>query len=76
MSMILYNIRNRGPYEYDKFVLNFLQMKNEIDLAEKEYKKTALSLLKDKENEIVREYERLTGDNNISQQLLMMKEAV
>ena len=76
MSMILYNIRSRGPYEYDKFVLNFLQMKNEIDLAEKEYKKTALSLLKDKENEIVREYERLTGNNNISQQLLMMKEAV
>lgn len=32
--MILYNMRNRGPYEYDKFVLNVLQIYNAITLNE------------------------------------------
>lgn len=32
--MILYNMRNRGPYEYDKFVLNTLQISNAILLSE------------------------------------------
>lgn len=32
--MILYNMRERGPYEYDKFVLNILQMYNAINLSE------------------------------------------
>ena len=32
--MILYNMRERGPYEYDKFVLNILQLYNSINLAE------------------------------------------
>lgn len=32
--MILYNMRNRGPFEYDKFVLNILQLYNAINLAE------------------------------------------
>lgn len=32
--MILYNMRNRGPYEYDKFTLNILQIHNAITLGE------------------------------------------
>lgn len=32
--MILYNMRYRGPYEYDKFVLNTLQISNAISLSE------------------------------------------
>lgn len=32
--MISYNIRYRGPYEYDKFVLNILQLYNAIKLSE------------------------------------------
>lgn len=32
--MILYNMRHRGPYEYDKFVLNTLQIHNAIELSE------------------------------------------
>lgn len=32
--MITYNIRYRGPYEYDKFVLNILQLHNAIKLSE------------------------------------------
>ena len=31
--MIVYNMRYRGPYEYDKFILNVFQFHNEmIDL--------------------------------------------
>lgn len=32
--MIIYNMRNRGPYEYDKFVLNILQIHNAVTLSE------------------------------------------
>lgn len=34
--MIFYNMRERGPYEYDKFVLNILQLYNSINLIELE----------------------------------------
>lgn len=30
--MIKYNIRNNGPWEYDKFVLNYYNFHNEIML--------------------------------------------
>lgn len=30
--MIKYNIRNNGPWEYDKFVLNYYNLYNEIML--------------------------------------------
>lgn len=29
--MIVYNMRYRGPLEYDKFVLNAFQFHNEVD---------------------------------------------
>ena len=32
--MIRYNYRYRGPYEYDKFILNTLQLYNEVDRLE------------------------------------------
>jgi hypothetical protein len=30
--MIVYNFNHRGPFEYDKFVLNALQFHNEVDM--------------------------------------------
>ena len=32
--MIFYNMRYRGPYEYDKFTLNVLQIYNAVTLSE------------------------------------------
>ena len=32
--MIIYNMRNRGPFEYDKFILNILQIHNAVTLSE------------------------------------------
>ena len=34
MSVILYNYRYRGPYEYDKFVYNIFQIANETQRME------------------------------------------
>ena len=34
--MINYNIRYNGPWEYDKFVLNYYNLWNEILIKEKE----------------------------------------
>ncbi len=34
--MILYNMRYRGPYEYEKFILNVFQYHNEILRMKKE----------------------------------------
>lgn len=31
--MIKYNIRNNGPWEYDKFVFNYFNLHNEIMLS-------------------------------------------
>ena len=28
--MILYDFKYRGPYEYDKFILNYMQIHNEV----------------------------------------------
>lgn len=40
--MILYNMRFRGPLEYDKFVLNVLQFHNEVsEIILKEFDTTS-----------------------------------
>lgn len=60
--MIYYNFCFRGPYEYDKFILNYLQFSNEVRFLE--------SSLKEKEN-INQEIdvffrELIKEDNNIT----------
>lgn len=62
--MILYNMRNRGPYEYDKFTLNVLQIHNAVTLSEthefsaKNTNKEALVYTQSSINEI---YNKLIG---------------
>lgn len=65
--MILYNMRNRGPYEYDKFTLNILQISNAVTLSELQEltesnanKNTLLKL----QEEINDTYNSLVGDDN------------
>lgn len=50
--MITYNMRYRGPYEYDKFALNILQYINLV-------KNIASSINKDAENNLVSKSEKL-----------------
>lgn len=65
--MILYNMRNRGPYEYDKFTLNILQISNAVSLGElNELKENAQSKesLVAIENKINSLYDSLVGNND------------
>lgn len=65
--MILYNMRNRGPYEYDKFVLNVLQIHNALTLNElnelkiNNEKKDSLFTIQNNINSL---YDSLIGDGN------------
>lgn len=65
--MILYNMRNRGPYEYDKFTLNILQIYNAVTLSEmyeldeNNSSKEALVAMQNNINNI---YTKLIGTDN------------
>lgn len=67
--MITYNMRYRGPYEYDKFALNILQYINLV-------KDISSSINKNAENNLVSKSEKLTKyiDNidNIQHELFIM----
>lgn len=67
--MITYNMRYRGPYEYDKFALNILQYINLI-------KDITSSVNKNAENNLVSKSEKLAKyiDNidNIQHELFIM----
>lgn len=67
--MITYNMRYRGPYEYDKFALNILQYINLV-------KDITSSVNKNAENNLISKSEKLTKyiDNidNIQHELFIM----
>lgn len=78
--MIHYNMRYRGAYEYDKFVLNILQYANEAnefigDITKLQEFQT-IKALYDEINDL---YNKSTGPNGSSEkcykQLIMFKEA-
>ena len=52
--MILYNYRYRGPFEYDKFVLNVYQLRNDIKWALKKFKEEETNSLIEREEELDR----------------------
>lgn len=52
--MILYNYRYRGPFEYDKFVLNVYQLRNDIKRALKKFKEEETNSLAEREEELDR----------------------
>lgn len=56
--MIRYNIRNNGPWEYDKFVLNYYNLHNEIMLN-----KIKLSSEEQKNKQIDNIYNRTLEQN-------------
>ena len=67
--MITYNMRYRGPYEYDKFALNILQYINLV-------KDITSSVNKNAENNLVSKSEKLAkyidNINNIQHELFIM----
>lgn len=65
--MILYNMRNRGPYEYDKFTLNILQIHNAVTLSEMHEltnNKVNQEALIDMQNNLNEVYNKLIGTSS------------
>lgn len=76
MSMILYNYRYRGPYEYDKFVNNVLQFFNETRYLENKLLKHSYSIVQQRLQELDELVNILTGEQCKLQQQLLISEQV
>lgn len=70
--MILYNFRHRGPYEYDKFVLNILQLHNEIALLEQRLAEGSASQLAITTKEFNTVFDSIVGDESLSKEMLLL----
>ena len=68
--MIVYNMRYRGPYEYDKFILNVFQFHNEMIDLEKAVNSDNASLASNEK--LLDELEKSAED--ICDQLVMIRE--
>lgn len=66
--MIKYNIRNNGPWEYDKFVLNYYNLYNEIMLN-----KIKLNTEEQKNKQIDDIYNRTLEQNQTAKLLKYIK---
>lgn len=70
--MILYNFRHRGPYEYDKFILNILQLHNEIVLLEQRLNEGAVNQLAEAKKEFETVFNELVGNESLSREMLLL----
>lgn len=73
MATILYNFRKRGPYEYDKFILNTFQLHNEIT--------NLISRIEETDGEAIqkarKEIKYIISDTiNIAQELTVFQERI
>ena len=78
--MIHYNMRYRGPYEYDKFILNVLQYSNNAhDFSSEVNGLEEYETLKEIQDNVTDLYNKSTGAYGTSEQcykkLIMFKEA-
>ncbi len=65
--MIFYNFRYRGPYEYDKYVLNVFQYSNMVNDFVNDINNTATwKTLYDLSNEVDNIYNKTIGDGGRS----------
>ena len=65
--MIFYNFRYRGPYEYDKYVLNVFQYSNMVNDFINDINNTATwKTLYDLNNEVDSIYNKTIGDGGRS----------
>lgn len=68
--MILYNMRFRGPLEYDKFVLNVMQYSNEVNMIIRdEFNEEGQHSLSSIKNVLNDHFYSIVGKSNIDPQL-------
>lgn len=73
MSMILYNIRHRGPYEYDKFVLNIMQTYNEVKRLLDSFNINSNSKLMEKKKAIDTYMDEMSDVDGVLEELLLVR---
>ena len=71
--MILYNMRYRGPFEYDKFVLNIFQIHNEVKILVRKFNENEEGNLLDIYKDINQIYESLTDKDSDGMKILLME---
>lgn len=71
--MITYNIRYRGPFEYEKFVLNIMQNYNETKALVEDFTYYKESTIDDLQNKVNTLFKKSIQPNNISEQLLTLR---
>ena len=76
MSMILYNIRHRGPYEYDKFTLNILQAYNEVKRLLDSFEENSGSQLTEKSKKLSSYLDALCNEKGVLQDILLEQQRV
>ena len=69
--MILYNMRYRGPFEYDKFVLNTFQIANEAKSILKKINENDLDGLNNMSKRLDNIYQDLISDNSMGMNILL-----
>lgn len=71
--MITYNIRYRGPFEYEKFVLNIMQNYNETKALVEDFTYYKESTIDDLQNKVNTLFKKSIQPNNMSEQLLTLR---
>lgn len=71
--MIKYNLRYRGPFEYDKLILNILQFSNEVKLLKNNLNATGKDSLDEYCAAVDNIYNALVSESNIMSELLKIK---
>ena len=71
--MIKYNLRYRGPFEYDKMILSIFQFSNEVKILQEAVTNGELALLKNDDNHVKKLLDELISENGILQKILMNK---
>ena len=74
--MILYNIRHRGPYEYDKFVLDIFQICSETKRLLDGFQVSSGSDIIKKTTALDAYIDSMSKENGLLQEILITKLAI
>lgn len=70
--MIRYNLRYRGPFEYDKLVLSIFQFSNLTKFLERDIQSDGIGILGNRQEEIENLLKNLGGEHGLLSNILVM----
>ena len=71
--MIRYNLRYRGPFEYDKLIISILQLANEIKYSTRQAESNEYNILNGSDDRLRNMFEELTGERGLLNSFLKLK---